>query len=69
MHVETRSLGAHETLELHELLTFKNACMTKTATMYNLVSCQELKGLMQQDIQHSAQAIKDYQGLLSRAHS
>ncbi|MGG4398356.1 spore coat protein [Paenibacillus thiaminolyticus] len=67
--METRSLGVHETLELHELLTFKNACMTKTATMYNLVSCQELKGLMQQDIQQSAQAIKDYQGLLSRAHS
>lgn len=26
-------LGTHETLEVHELMNFKNTCMTKTASM------------------------------------
>ncbi|WP_249226458.1 hypothetical protein [Alicyclobacillus mengziensis] len=34
----------HETLELHELLAFKNVCMTKSVTMPVLVSDESLKG-------------------------
>ncbi|MCE5168631.1 spore coat protein [Paenibacillus profundus] len=66
--MNNRQLGTHEMLEVHELLNFKNVCMTKTKTMMGLVSCQELQGLMQEDVQNSAKAIQDYQALLSRAN-
>lgn len=42
----TKLLGLHETLELHELLTFKNLCLTKTTTMSALVQDEELKNLL-----------------------
>ena len=29
----TKYLGLHETLDLHELLSFKNLCLTKATTM------------------------------------
>ncbi|AHD04919.1 spore coat protein [Paenibacillus larvae] len=63
-----QGLAVHETLEVHELLTFKNTCMTKSVAMQGLVSDPALKSLLQEDIQHSAKAIQDYQGLLSRPH-
>nr|WP_313781745.1 hypothetical protein [Paenibacillus larvae] len=33
-----QGLAVHETLEVHELLTFKNTCMTKSVAMQGLVS-------------------------------
>jgi similar to spore coat protein len=62
-----QGLALHETLELHELLAFKTVCMTKSSTMQALVSSDELKAIMQQDVNNSAEAIRDLQGLLSRA--
>lgn len=62
----TNPIATHEVLEIHELMNFKNNCMNKTASMYNLVSCEQLKALMETDIQNSAQAIADYKNILSR---
>ncbi|MGG0815602.1 spore coat protein [Paenibacillus alvei] len=59
-------LATHEVLEIHELMNFKNTCINKTASMYNLASCEQLKALMEADIQNSAQAIADYKNILSR---
>ena len=42
-------MGVHETLELHELLTFKSLCLTKSTTMSGLAQDQELKSLLDQD--------------------
>ncbi|MEK5268149.1 hypothetical protein [Weizmannia sp. FSL W8-0401] len=28
-----QTLGVHETLDMHEILMFKNICLTKSATM------------------------------------
>ncbi|MCR8978637.1 MULTISPECIES: hypothetical protein [Brevibacillus] len=61
-------LAMHETLEVHELLTFKNVCCTKSATMQALVSDPDLQSLLQQDVQASKQHIQELQGLLSRAN-
>lgn len=63
-----QGLAVHETLEVHELLAFKNTCVTKTLAMKDLVSDPGLKNLLQEDIQNGAKAIQDYQGLLSRPH-
>ncbi|GED13960.1 hypothetical protein AM501_02985 [Aneurinibacillus migulanus] len=66
--METKGLAMHETLELHEILTFKTVCCTKSATMQGLVTDPELKSLLQQDVQASKQHIQELQGVLSRAN-
>lgn len=58
-------LAPHETLELHELLSFKTVCMTKAQTMQNLVSDAELKQLLQEDVRNSVPAIEELKNLLT----
>jgi similar to spore coat protein len=65
--LETQGLAIHETLELHEILAFKNVCLTKSKTMQALVSDNNLKSIMQQCVEVDTQHINDVQGLLSRA--
>ncbi|WP_411802039.1 DUF892 family protein [Bacillus mojavensis] len=57
--------GLHETLELHELLTFKNLCLTKSSTMTGLVQDEELKSILEQDAQKTKQQVARLQELLS----
>ncbi|MBU8907891.1 hypothetical protein [Desertibacillus haloalkaliphilus] len=52
-------LGVHETLELHELLTFKSLCLTKASVMQGLVSDENLKELMQQDVTMATQQVEE----------
>lgn len=59
-------LGVHETLEMHELLTFKNLCLTKSTSMMGLVQDPQLKSLMQQDVQNTTQAILQLKGFLQQ---
>jgi similar to spore coat protein len=61
-----KKLGIHETLDLHELLTFKNTCLTKSATMSNLASDTTLKDILAQDVSQSKQAIQTLQNLISQ---
>ncbi len=56
----------HETLELHELLAFKNVCMTKSVTMPVLVSDESLKELMAASATMDRHHIADLQALLSK---
>lgn len=58
-------LAAHEALELHELLTFKTCCMTKSTTMQGLVTDARLKDLLAQDVQQSRSSIQELQGFIS----
>lgn len=57
--------GLHETLELHEIATFKSLCMTKSKTMQILVSDNDLKQILQQDVQLSTRQLQELNGLLS----
>ncbi|MDQ0159749.1 hypothetical protein [Alkalibacillus salilacus] len=43
-------LALHERLELHEILTFKNICLTKAATMQGLVGDEQLKEILSMDV-------------------
>lgn len=63
----SNQLALHETLELHEITTFKNTCMTKSKTMQALVSDPVLKQILQQDVQLSTRQIQELNGLLARA--
>lgn len=60
-------LALHETMELHELLTFKNVCMTKSTTMQVLVSDNPLKQLLQTCADKDREHIRDLRGLLAGA--
>ena len=58
------TIAPHEALELHELVTFKNICATKSASMSALVKDEELKGILQQDFTTSKEHIKELQNLM-----
>lgn len=61
-----RQLAPHETLEVHELLTFKNVCCTKASAMESFVQDEELKKLLQADVRNGQEEIKELKGLLLR---
>ncbi|MDZ5471498.1 hypothetical protein SM124_07025 [Bacillus sp. 31A1R] len=59
------NLGLHETLELHELLLFKNTCLTKANTLSEVAQDQELKNILKADAKASQSEIQDIQKFLS----
>lgn len=63
----SKSIAPHEALELHELITFKNVCATKAATMSGLVKDEELKELLQNDYMISQSHITELQDLVKKA--
>lgn len=62
--VTGKRIAPHETFELHELLTFKNVCATKSSAMVGVVKDEELKTLMQQDFTVSQGQIKELRDLI-----
>jgi len=61
-----KTLGVHETLELHELLTFKSLCLTKSSTMSALVQDEELKNLLTQDAAQTKNHLQTLQQFVPR---
>ncbi|MFY4774400.1 hypothetical protein [Metabacillus sp. RGM 3146] len=61
------NFALHEVLEVHELASFKTTCLTKSKTMKALVSDQQLKDLMLQDIDLSTRQLQEYASILSTA--
>nr|WP_067621466.1 spore coat protein [Alicyclobacillus acidiphilus] len=54
-------------MELHELLNFKTICAAKAKAIDGLVTDEQLKALVQQDLQQSLKALDELQTLLGRA--
>jgi similar to spore coat protein len=61
----TKYLGLHETLDLHELLTFKNLCLTKATTMSVFAQDPELKAILSEDAATGTQHIQRLQLFLT----
>ncbi|WP_223591683.1 hypothetical protein [Neobacillus bataviensis] len=61
----TKYLALHETLDLHELLSFKNLCLTKATTMSGLVIDEELKAILADDVTTGIQHIQQLQKFLT----
>ncbi|THE09447.1 hypothetical protein E1I69_22300 [Bacillus timonensis] len=61
----TKYMALHETLEVHELLTFKNLCLTKSVTMSGLVQNPELKTILANDIDSSTKGITRLKELIT----
>lgn len=60
-----RKLALHERLELHEILTFKNLCLTKAATMQGLVGCEQLKEILALDVKKGIQHVEQLKHILT----
>ncbi|GAE37149.1 hypothetical protein [Halalkalibacter akibai] len=60
----TEALAMHEKLEVHEMVTFKNLCVTKSATMSGLVKCEELKAILSMDVTAGRKHIQQLQSFL-----
>jgi len=58
-------LGLHETIDLHELLTFKSLCLTKSTTMSALVQDEELKTILANDAAAGQQHIEQLQQFIT----
>lgn len=52
-------LGFHETMDTHEMLNFKTICLLKTKLMQGICFDNDLKKLMEKDIQQSITAIQE----------
>ncbi|MCB8814339.1 spore coat protein [Desulfosporosinus shakirovi] len=61
-----QNFALHETMELHELLNFKTICMTTSKMIQGVVFDQELKTLLEKDVQQSMQSVNVLQELLSK---
>jgi similar to spore coat protein len=60
-----QELAAHEKLELHEYLAFKNVCAAKTAAMSKLAKDPGLKALLDDDLRVTGRQIQEVTELLS----
>lgn len=58
----------NETLQLHEILTFKNTSLTKAVTMSPLVSDDELKSILQQEAATSQKHLEELRDLMKKSN-
>ncbi|WP_046174764.1 hypothetical protein [Domibacillus indicus] len=59
-----KSLGQHETLDVHELVVFKSICTTKAFTMSKLAQDPELKALLDADARTGHQHLEQLKQFL-----
>jgi similar to spore coat protein len=64
--LEQDLLALHETMETHELLNFKTVCLLRSKLMQGLCFDNELKALMEKDVQQSIQDVNELLGFYKR---
>ncbi|MEW9052325.1 MAG: spore coat protein [Neobacillus sp.] len=52
-------LALHETLETHEIINFKTVCLLRSKLMQGICFNNELKQLMEKDVQQSIQDLNE----------
>jgi len=62
--LEEKVKDVHEINELHEMLTFKNVCMTKSTVMASVAQDPAFKNLLQQDISITMKHCQELKNLL-----
>lgn len=65
--MEQKYLSPNETMQVHEMLNLKTVCMTISKMMEGVVFDQDLKALLEKDVQQSIIAINGLQQLLKKA--
>lgn len=61
------NLAYHETMETHELLNFKTVGLLKSKMMQGIVFDQDLKAMMEKNVQQSIKDIQELQALYQQA--
>jgi similar to spore coat protein len=62
-----QSIALNESLQLHELLTFKNLCLTKSITMSPLTSDSQLKSILENDVTLTQKHIRELKGIMEHS--
>lgn len=57
--VNKETLAFHETVDTHEILNFKTVCLLRSKLIQGLCFDNELKKLMEKDVQQSIQDIHE----------
>ncbi|WP_350302212.1 spore coat protein [Peribacillus frigoritolerans] len=57
--MENEKLAFHETMETHEIINFKTICLMKSKLMQGICFDNDLKALMEKDVQQSIVAINE----------
>lgn len=65
MSIQQCTYGAHELMEVHELLNFKTICAAKAKAIDGLLTDHELKALVQRDLAQSLEAIRRLQEIIA----
>ena len=65
--MDKRLITLQETMQLHELLTFKNLSLTKTVTISPLISDEELKSIIKNDTATTQKHIQDLSELMKHS--
>ncbi|WP_075981258.1 spore coat protein [Bacillus massilinigeriensis] len=65
--MEKETLGIHETLETHEILNYKTVCLLKSKFMQGVCFNNELKALMEKDVQQSIKDINELIGYYKKS--
>lgn len=65
--MEQQLITLQETMQLHELLTFKNLSLTKTVTMSPLISDEVLKGMIKKDTATTQKHIQELSELMKHS--
>ena len=65
--MEQNELALHESLEIHEMLNFKTVSLAQSKMLQGLVFDQDLRALMQKDVEQSILDIDSLQQLYTRA--
>ncbi|PFH88539.1 spore gernimation protein GerQ [Bacillus sp. AFS088145] len=65
--MDNQKLADHESLDLHEVINFKTLCLAKSKLMQGLVFDDDLRALMQKDVEQSMQALGELQSIYQRA--
>jgi len=65
--MDNQKLADHESLDLHEIINFKTLCLAKSKLMQGLVFDQDLRALMQKDVEQSMQGLGELQAIYQRA--
>lgn len=63
------TLAFHETMDTHEILNFKTVCLMKSKMMQGVCFDNDLKALMEKDVQQSIKAIKELKVLYAGART
>jgi similar to spore coat protein len=61
------NLAPNETMQVHEMLNLKTVCMVTSKMMEGVVFDQDLKRLLEKDVQQSITAVNQLQNLLLKA--